>query len=132
MYQVTLQQQSMLGNIEKYISLEIPTVSTTLRMLFEQHIQARLLAWQCNPKAALPVRGAYEQTLNDTNPQIQLAAWRERFSVDAQLQQAIHLFQRKHFMVLVDERQIKDIDEEFALAEHSTIQFIRLIPLIGG
>ena len=41
-------------------------------------------------------------------------------------------FQNGHFMVLAAGRQLSDLDEELILEPEGEVQFIRLIPLIGG
>jgi hypothetical protein len=41
-------------------------------------------------------------------------------------------FERNAFFVLVDGRQVEDLDEELALTADSDISFVKLVPLVGG
>ena len=36
------------------------------------------------------------------------------------------------FFLLVDDRQIEDLDEEVVVTVESTISFVKLVPLVGG
>ena len=54
--------------------------------------------------------------------------------VDWQRQAAVALdgFRRSAFFVLVDGRQVEDLDEELALTADSDVRFVKLVPLVGG
>jgi hypothetical protein len=41
-------------------------------------------------------------------------------------------FQRHAFFVLVDGRQVEDLDEELTLTADSDVRFVKLVPLVGG
>jgi hypothetical protein len=45
---------------------------------------------------------------------------------------AIAAFQGNGFLVLLDDRQIVDLDERLDITSRSKITFLRLVPLIGG
>ena len=49
-----------------------------------------------------------------------------------QYQKAIHSFERNGFLVLLNDRQITDLDEELHLSSSTQIRFLRLTPLVGG
>ncbi len=59
---------------------------------------------------------------------------RERPVLDWQKQyaKAIASFQGNGFLVLLDDRQVTDLDETLRLTAASKITFLRLVPLIGG
>ena len=48
------------------------------------------------------------------------------------LDQAVQAFQRNGFILLVDDRQLTDLEEEVVLKPGSQVTFLRLIPLVGG
>ena len=125
MINIQLQSQTLLGTVEKYQNLVISSEQTTLRKLITDHIEARYLVLA--PKIEqINTRTDYEKTLNTEKAQ-------NRFSeLEIQLEEIFELFRKNRFLVLVDDCQINDLDENFQLSTHSTIQFIKLIPLIGG
>jgi hypothetical protein len=45
---------------------------------------------------------------------------------------AITTFEQRSYIVLIDERQVSDLDRPIQLSAHSTITFLKLVPLIGG
>ena len=57
-----------------------------------------------------------------------------RRSIDwtRQADAAIEAFGRNGFFVLVDDRQVADLDEDLKLHADSDIRFVRLVPLAGG
>lgn len=68
-----------------------------------------------------------ERTLNG----YKLAAG-SRIDFEAQFTLAVRAFLSNGFIVLVGDRQIEDIDEEFDLPDETSVTFLRLIPLVGG
>lgn len=52
--------------------------------------------------------------------------WEQQFA------KAITAFKGNGFLVLLDDRQITDLDEPLQLTAQSKVTFLRLVPLIGG
>ena len=69
--------------------------------------------------------GLDERTLNGV---------RERPLLDGEKQvaRAIQAFEGNGFLVLVDDRQITELDQPMQLAAQSKIVFLKLVPLVGG
>jgi hypothetical protein len=59
---------------------------------------------------------------------------RERRKIDwqAQYEKAVKAFQGNGFLILVDERQLTELNEEIELRADSEISFLKLVPLVGG
>jgi len=51
---------------------------------------------------------------------------------EAQCRRAYFSFEKNGFLVLVDGKQVTELDERFDLKENSEIDFIKLVPLVGG
>ena len=51
---------------------------------------------------------------------------------DAQCRRACSSFENNGFLVLVDGKQVTELDSRFDLHEDSEIDFIKLVPLVGG
>lgn len=125
-----IQKETSTGQVQDYLKLEIEYHTVTLKQIFEQCIRARfqLIATHVGQ---VTERGEYEQILNQAEQCQKGNVW-SHLAPELQLQQAIYAFEKNRFMVLVDEKQITKIDEKIDLAEYSSIQFIQLIPLVGG
>ncbi len=59
---------------------------------------------------------------------------REQRKIDweQQYEMALEAFQRNGFLILVDDRQVDDLDEEILLRHDATVCFLKLVPLVGG
>jgi hypothetical protein len=57
-----------------------------------------------------------------------------RRMIDAakQLDAAIKAFERTRIVVIVDGRQMQDIDHEIAVTDTTEVRFLKLVPLVGG
>ena len=52
--------------------------------------------------------------------------WEEQFEL------ALDAFRRNGFLILVDDRQVDDLDDEILLRHDSAVTFLKLVPLVGG
>jgi hypothetical protein len=59
---------------------------------------------------------------------------RERRRIDWQQQydKALKAFQGNGFIILVDGRQLEELEDEIELRPDSQISFLKLVPLVGG
>jgi hypothetical protein len=51
---------------------------------------------------------------------------------EVQYERACSSFERNGFLLLVDGRQVSELDERIELRPDSEIQFVKLVPLVGG
>ena len=68
-----------------------------------------------------------EQTLNGYTLRVP-----RRISWESQLDRAIKAFAANGFLLLVDDRQVTDLDEVVHLRHDSTVTFLKLVQLVGG
>ena len=57
---------------------------------------------------------------------------RRPLDLDVQCRRAWSSFEKNGFLVLVDGKQVTELDVRFDLHEDSEIDFIKLVPLVGG
>ncbi len=57
---------------------------------------------------------------------------RRRLDWEAQFRRACSSFERNGFLILVDRRQVTELDEPLDLHTDSEVQFVKLVPLVGG
>lgn len=55
-----------------------------------------------------------------------------RVDPEEQARTALEAFGRNAFVVLVDDRQVTDLDERVRLRMGSRVTFLKLVPLVGG
>ena len=49
-----------------------------------------------------------------------------------QYEKAIEAFDGNGFIVLIDDRQVENLDDETALHPETSVTFLKLVPLVGG
>jgi hypothetical protein len=55
-----------------------------------------------------------------------------KLDLDKQIDLALAAFQTNGFILLIDDRQVDDLEAELELDESSSVSFLKLIPLVGG
>ncbi len=127
---LTVHDQSSTGRVSGAVTLGEVHAATTLRDLIRTRVREEVGSYNAGPKpvfeglvmpeGATPVRGGF------------LMPRPRRIDWELQAIQAIESFERNGFFVLVDDRQVTDLDEELALTVDSDVRFVRLVPLVGG
>ena len=57
---------------------------------------------------------------------------RRRIDPERQFELAIKAFQGNGFILLVDDRQVDDLEDEIQITQDTTVTFLKLVPLVGG
>jgi hypothetical protein len=52
--------------------------------------------------------------------------WRRQFDA------AVAAFERRHFLILVDDRQVESLDDEITIGPGTAVSFVKLVLLVGG
>jgi hypothetical protein len=55
-----------------------------------------------------------------------------RLNWEAQYEKAVEAFTRRGYIVLVDDRQVAELDTPVELRPGSEVTFLKLVPLVGG
>ena len=55
-----------------------------------------------------------------------------RLDPEKQFERAIESFYRNGFLVLVNDRQVDELEEEIEVRPDTTVTFLKLVPLVGG
>lgn len=122
---------TLTGRVLQQFFLPIPSEQVTVRALImervrhevAQHNQQRPLQ-----RYTLITPTATEATLNgyaDQKP-------RPPIDAEAACVRALTAFERNRFVLLVDDRQVTELDQVVTVSEYSVIQFVKLVPLVGG
>jgi hypothetical protein len=57
---------------------------------------------------------------------------RRRIDPERQFKMAIKAFYRNAFIILLDNRQVDELEEEIEIRPDTTVTFLKLLPLVGG
>lgn len=106
--------------------LRLASERITLRELFARRIEEEVAALNAGNDAMRPLVAPTEreQSLNE-HPRRMIDAGR-------QLAAAIEAFERTRILVVVNDRQVMDLDQPLVVTPDTEVRFIKLVPLVGG
>jgi hypothetical protein len=99
---------------------------STLREIIRRRIYQEVSEYNAKKRSQLP--GLMPRTLPGQSP----ADNTTPLDWQAHYDQTITAFQKRHYIVIIDDRQVTDLDASISLSAQSTVTFLKLIPLIGG
>lgn len=110
--------------------LHFPAETISVRELIEVRVQTEVERYNASAKEnfmGLIQPSNSEQALNGYR-------MRKNRKVDmlAQQEVAIRAFQSNGFFLLVNDRQITELDEQIIIAPNTSVVFLKLTPLVGG
>lgn len=127
---ITVYDETTSGGRTNELTLEFLNERVSVRELIRSRVYQEVTEYN----ARLPeyFRGLVQPT--DAERALNGYRLRERRKLDweAQYQKAIQAFQGNGFMILVDDRQVVELDAEVELRHDSTVTFLKLVPLVGG
>jgi hypothetical protein len=127
---VKIQDQSGAGRVGATTTLEGISHKITLRDLVRTRVREEVARYNAGPEpifsGLVMPEGAQPTHEGFRMPQPRRIDWQQ------QADRAIQAFQRNGFFVLVDDRQVTELDEPLDLTPDSDIRFIRLVQLVGG
>jgi len=127
---VTVRDQSSTGRATGAVELEDIPAAISLRDLIRTRVREEVARYNAAPRdvfeglvmpeGAEPAREGF------------VMGRPRRVDWERQADRAIEAFSRNGFFVLVDDRQVTELDEPLALTADSDIRFVRLVQLVGG
>lgn len=127
---LTIIDETPTGGSTGGLSLEFLTERITVRELIRSRIYQEVSEYNATLSGhfiGLVQPGEVERTLNGDRPR-----GPRRIDWQAQYARALDAFRRNGFLILVDDRQVTELDEGIVLRHDSTATFLKLVPLVGG
>jgi hypothetical protein len=110
--------------------LPIPQKRMTVRELIRERVHREVQEY--NARQPETFRGLVQPVEAEKT----LDGWRlprgHVISAEAQFQKVLLLFQSNGFILLVDDRQVDDLEEEVEIGPETSLTFLKLVPLVGG
>jgi hypothetical protein len=100
----------------------------TARELVAEHVRAELQRATVQRSSSL----ALHYLLDDDLHADQLPAATPTSDSDQEIARALHALQERRYLLVVDGTTIDRLDAPLTITERSQVQFVRLLPLIGG
>jgi len=127
---VKIKDQSGAGRVAATTTLEGISSRITLRDLVRTRVRDEVARYNAGPQPVFS--GLVMPEGAKATPEGFRMAKPRRINWETQADRALESFSRNGFFVLVDDRQVTDLDEELELTADSDIRFVRLVQLIGG
>lgn len=119
-----------IGSLPFVFTLAVPTEQITVRELIRSRVFYEVQEYNARHSEffhGLVQPNDAEKTLNgfklSTRRELD---WEKQFAI------ALQSFQQNGFLVLVDDRQVTDLDQMIEIRPDTSVTFLKLIPLVGG
>ena len=126
---VTVRDDVRPGQAEHTVVLRDIPAALTLRDLIRTRVREEVA--KANATA-----GEFRTLVQPVDAEVTLNGYRlpagRTIDWEKQADKAEDVFRRNGFFVLVNGRQVEDLDEELELTADSEIRFVKLTPLVGG
>jgi hypothetical protein len=129
-FSVTIWDGTLPGDRSRAGSVTLDRERVTLRELIRERVRQEVQQYNENlpevffglvqPKESESVLNGYRMKT------------RRPLDWEAQYRKACSSFERNGFVVFSQNRQLIELDEEIELAAESEVQFVKLVPLVGG
>jgi hypothetical protein len=127
---VTCIDETGFGNKTNELHLDLNETTMPLRELLRRRIYQEVS--EHNARLRQPFQGLIqpsetEKTLNGSRVRTP-----HKLSWERQYRKAVEAFERRGFLVLVDELQVSSLDTDVDLQANPRLTFLKLVPLVGG
>ena len=127
---VTVRDETTRGESTGELTLEFLTERVTAREVIRSRVYQEVTEY--NARQAGLFRGLVQpRDAERTRAGFRLRTPR-RIDWAEQYESALTSFARNGFLLLVDDRQVTDLDAAIELRHDTAISFLRLVPLVGG
>jgi len=118
------------GSITNQFEIEIENETISIQELIEKRVTQEVENY--NNKLPEYYKGLVEPTDAEKTLNGFKLKKRQLIDTEKQVYVALEAFQKNSFFILVDNRQIEELNQEIKINKHSKISFVKLTPLIGG
>ena len=127
---LTVCDETTAGEKSEEFTLEFLTEEITVRELIRSRVYQEVKDYNTGtpglfrglvqPNDAEQVLGGYRVR------QARQLDWRQQFDA------ALEAFEKSRILVLVDDRQVEELDERIVVGPQTRATFLKLVPLVGG
>jgi hypothetical protein len=132
---LTVRDETAAGQCFHELPLEFPSERITVRELIRERVYQEVQDFNQRPGERI-FRGLVqpteaEQVLNGDRTEYQLKNHRP-IEWKSQYEMAIDAFEKRGFLVLVNDTQAEALEQEFVIGPGAEVSFVKLTMLVGG
>lgn len=127
---ILIKDETSTGKVISEQILQFPAERITVRQLIEQRVENEVEKY--NKDSASVFWGLVQP--KDSEQELNGYRRKSRALVDAKEQKdlAIKGFSSNGFFLLVNDKQLTELDDEILITPNTSVVFIKLVPLVGG
>lgn len=127
---LTVRDETTAGQKGEEFTLDFLTEEITVRELIRSRIYQEVKDYNtASPglfRGLVEPRGAEKELGGYRVRQRRQLDWRQQFNA------AVEAFEKSRIVVLVDDRQVEELDETIVVRPETRATFLKLVPLVGG
>ncbi len=127
---LTINDATLSGDILNQISLAVKNELITVRELIAARVGNEVKAY--NDKLPEYFKGLIQPTDAEKTLNGFKVKNRKKIDIEKQVFIALDGFQKNGYFILIDDKQATDLDQEVLVSKSTTINFVKLTPLVGG
>ena len=127
---ITIRDELSAGGQADEWSLEFLTERVSVRELIRGRVYQEVV--EQNAGRSGPVRRLVQPTDAERALNGRSVPTRPSLDWEQHYDRAVRAFQRNGFLLLIDDRQVDNLDEEIELRTDTRVTFLRLVPVAGG
>ncbi|MHC4956150.1 MAG: hypothetical protein ACYTGZ_20085 [Planctomycetota bacterium] len=127
---ITVRDETASGNLNQEFTLELMASTVDVREIIRSRVYQEVQDF--NRKRPALFRGLVQPTEAERELNGYRVKKARKVNWETQFNKAIEAFQGNGFLLLVDDRQLTDLDEEVKIGVDTRVSFVKLIPLVGG
>jgi hypothetical protein len=131
MITLTVRDETTSGEALAALELQLEAERVTVRELIRARVHQEVRAYNAKPPGER-FFGLVQPTDTERELNGYLLRRPRRIDADEQAETAIRAFERGHVLLLVDDRQVEELEAEVTLRSGSEVAFLKLVPLVGG
>ena len=127
---ITVADETATGSTLNEFSLEFLNERVTVRELIRARVYQEVTEY--NARQSEHFRGLVQPEGAERTAGGYRLREQRKIDWEEQYKRALKGFRTNGFLILVDDRQLDDLDEEIELRYDARVSFLKLVPLVGG
>jgi hypothetical protein len=131
-FTLTVRDETTSGKALATLDLQLEAEQVTVAELIRARVHQEVRAHNADRAAAPRFNGLVQPERTERELNARGGGTVKPVDAEKQTEVALHAFGRGQILLLVDDRQVEELDQQVTLRPDSTVTFLKLVPLVGG
>jgi len=128
---LTVRDETTTGKVLKHLEMQLQAEELSVEDLITARVHQEVREHNAR-RATTAFSGLVEPSRTERELNATKQRPHRRINAAAQTEVALKAFSRGHILLLVDDKQVDELEERVTLRSESTVTFLKLVPLVGG